>query len=391
MSGAAFDPATDDPRAAADALLADLREASDALDRARDRVDAVGESELRAVADSYEELTTLFDRYEEEVTGDGDFKTFIEFQSQIAAVTEELPEDVRHREVFERVDDLLQQRRLTESDWGKVHSALEPVRDDVARIDDRNEARKQYEDARFAAERRIDALADRIADLESLQRLGDADLDAPTERLRDPIETYNDRVTDAFADFRASASARELLAFVAKTEAYPLVDFESPPADLREYVETHEAGTEPMGQLLEYADYSKSKLDHYVNDPDALKRNVSTQRTYLRRLGPEPLTVNWPPSEAGTLRFRARELTSVVARFADDVEGGEEALVALRDVRELPRETDYERLRDSAQARAQLGPEERDRLASGEVDDELDACRDAKARLEDALDEYPAL
>ncbi|MFC7140937.1 hypothetical protein ACFQMA_14020 [Halosimplex aquaticum] len=391
MSDAAFDPATDDPRAAADALVADLREASEALDRARDRVDAIGESELQAVADTYDDLTTLFDRYEEEVTGDGDFQTFIEFQSQIAAVTEELSEDLRHRDVFERVDELLQQRRLTESDWRKVRSALEPVRDDVARIEDRREARERYEDVRFTVERRIDALADRIADLEDLQRLGDADLEAPTERLRDPIETYNDRVTDAFAAFRQSAGARELLDFVAKTQSYPLVGFESPPDDLREYVETHEAGAEPMGQLLEYADYSKSKLDHYVNDPDALKRNVSTQRTYLRRLGPEPLTVDWPPPEAETLRFRARELTSVVARFADDVEDGEGALVALRTVRELPRETDYERLRDSAQARAQLGSEERDRLASGEVAEELDACRDARARLENALEEYPAL
>jgi len=391
MSDAAFDPVTDDPRTVADDLVAELREADDTLQRARDRVDEVGESDLQEVADAHDDLTTLFDRYEEEVTGDGDFKTFIEFQSQIAAITEELSEDVRHREVFEEVDDLLQQRRLTESDWRKVRSALEPVRADVSRLDDREEARERYEDARFSAERRIDDFADRIADLADLQRLGDADLDAPTERLRDPIEAYNDRVADAFADFRSSASARDLLAFVAKADAYPLVPFESPPADLREYVDTHAAGEESVGQLLEYAEYSKSKLDHYVEDADALKRNVSTQRTYLRRLDDEPLTVDWPPVEAETLRYRARELTSVVARFADRVDEGEAALVALREVRELSRTTDYERLRDSAQARAQLGPEERDRLSSGDVADELAACRDARERLEAALDEYPAL
>jgi len=391
MSDAAFDPATDDARAAADALVEELTDAHDALQRARDRVDAVGEDDLQAVADTYEDLTRLFDRYEEEVTGDGDFQTFIEFQGKIAAVTEELPEDVRRRDVFERVDDLLQQRRLTESDWQKVRSALEPVRDDVDRIEARDEARQRYEDARFTARRRIEALDDRIADLEDLQRLGDADLEAPTERLRDPFEAYNDRVRDAFDEFRRSVSARDLLDLIAKTRAYPLVGFESPPDDLHEYVETHEAGEEPIDQLLEYADYSKSKLDHYVDDPEALKRNVSTRRTYLRRLDAEPLTVNWPPPAAETLRFQVRELTSVVARFADDVEDGEEVLVALRAVRELPRETDYQRLRDSAQARAQLGPEERERLASGDVAEELAACRDGKARLEDALAEYPAL
>jgi len=391
MSDAAFDPATDDPRTVADDLVTELREASQALDRARDRVDEVGASELRAVADAYDDFTTLFDRYEEAVTGDGDFETFIEFQSQIAAITEELSEDVRHREVFEEVDDLLQQRRLTESDWQNVRDALEPVRADIARLDDRDEAHERYADARFAAERRLDDVADRIADLEDLQRLSDADLDAPTERLRDPIETYNDRVTDAFDAFRSAASARDLLAFVAKTEAYPLVPFESPPDDLREYVDAHAAGEESVGQLLEYAEYSKSKLDHYVDDPDALKRNVSTRRTYLRRLDAEPLTVDWPPVEAETLRFRARELTSVLARFADHVDEGEAALVALREVRELPHETEYERLRDSAQARAQLGSEERERVASGEVEEELAACRDARERLDEALDDYPGL
>ena len=391
MSDAAFDPETDDARAAAATLVDDLTDAHDALQRARDRVDAIGEDDLQTVADTYEDLVRLFDRYEAEVTGDGDFQTFIEFQGKIAAITEELPDDVRRRDVFERVDDLLQQRRLTESDWQKVRSALDPVRDDVELIEDRDEARERYSDARFTARRRIGALDDRIAELEDLQRLGDADLEAPTERLRDPIETYNDRVTDAFAEFRSSASAREFLDFVAKAQAFPLVGFESPPEDLRGYVERHDAGAEPIDQLLEYADYSKSKLDHYVSDPEALKRSVSTRRTYLRRLNAEPLTVAWPPVEAATLRFRARELTSVVARFADQVGDGEDVLIALREVRDLPRETDYERLRDSAQARAQLGPEERDRLASGEVAEELAACREGKAMLADALDEYPSL
>ena len=391
MSDAAFDPATDDARAAAEALVDDLTDAHDDLQRARDRVDAIGEADLQTVVDTYEDLTRLFDRYEEEVTGDGDFQTFIEFQGKIAAITEELPEDVRRRDVFERVDDLLQQRRLTESDWQKVRSALEPVREDVDVLEARNEARERYSDARFTARGRIEALAERIGELEDLQRLGDADLEAPTERLREPIEAYNDRVTDAFAEFRSSASARDLLAFVAKTEAFPLVPFESPPEDLRGYVERHEAGEEPIDQLLEYADYSKSKLDHYVSDPDSLKRSVSTRRTYLRRLDAEPLTIAWPPVEAETLRFRVRELTSVVGRFADRVDEGEQVLVALREVRDLPRETDYERLRDSAQARAQLGPEERERLASGEVTEELAACREGKELLEDALAEYPSL
>jgi hypothetical protein len=56
MSDAAQSP-TDDPRAVADDLVADLRDARDALRRARERVDEVGESELREVADAYDDLT----------------------------------------------------------------------------------------------------------------------------------------------------------------------------------------------------------------------------------------------------------------------------------------------------------------------------------------------
>ena len=361
----------------AEALVADLQAARESLRRAHDRVAAVGESELE----------TLTDRYEERVTGDGDFGTFIEFQGKVAEFTEGLPEELRRRDVFEGVDDLLQQRRLTESDWRRVRERLEPVREDVGRLDERREAREDYREARRAVERRRDELAERVAGLERLQRLGEADLDAPTERLRDHVERYNDRVTSAFDEFTDEAGARTVLAWLAKTEAYPLVDFRSPPEDLREYVETHEPGTEPIPELLQYAEYSRSKLDHYVADPDALKRNVATHRTFLRRLNADPLTVAWPPPPADLLAYRCRELESVVARFVED--GESDPLVALREVRALPRETDYGHLRESARARAQLGADERERLASGAVRAELETARAERERLDEALDEHP--
>ena len=399
MSDAARPAATDAPDA--ETLVADLETAREDLDRARDRVAAVGEAELETLADRYDELTALFDRYEERVTGDGDFQTFIEFQGKVAEFTEELPADLRRREVFEDVDDLLQQRRLTESDWQRVRETLAPVREDVDRLDEREAARERYREARSAVQRRRRDLTDRIDDLERLQRLGAADLDAPTERLRDPIERYNDRVTAAFETFTNDAGARTVLDFLAATEYYPLVGFRTAPADLREYVDTHDPGTEPIPQLLEYAEYSRSKLDHYVDDADALKRNVATHRTFFRRLEAEPLTVSWPPPEADVLRYRARELESVVARFVGGLEstpetdegvtGGEnDPLVALREVRALPRETDYEHLRESAQARTQLGAEERERLASGAVDADLERSREARDRLDEALETYPA-
>jgi hypothetical protein len=387
------DAAHSDPpeRPEADALVADLANAHREYERARDRVEAVGEATLDTLADQHGELTSLFDRYEERVTGDGNFQTFIEFQGKVAAFTEELPDDARHRDVFEDVDELLQQRRLTESDWERVRERLEPIRRDVDRLSEREAARERYADARYAVRSRRDALEDRAADLERLQRLGDADLAAPTERLREPIESYNERVTAAFETFTREASARTVLAVLRKTEAYPLVEFRSPPASLREYVAEAEPGSEPIPTLLEYADYSRSKLAHYVEDPTALKQEVSTHRTYLRRLDASPLQIEWPPPEGDLLRYRCRELTSVVGRIADvdPVSTAEPAMIALRTVRDLPRETDYERLRTSAVARDQLTDEERDRLASGAVEEELAAVRDVTARLADALEEFP--
>ncbi|MFT4882241.1 MAG: hypothetical protein ACI9HI_002263, partial [Salinirussus sp.] len=246
------------------------------------------------------------------------------------------------------------------------------------------DAHSAYRSARTRVRRRRRELADRVADLERLRDLGEADLDAPTERLREPIEAYNEQVRAAFERRRREASARDVLATLADLSAIPMVPYEAPPTDLHTYVRDHEAGTEPVGQLLEYADYSRSKLAHYVADPDALKRAVATRRTYLRRLDAGPLTVDWPPPEAGVLRYRCRELTGAVNRVAPD------AVAALRAVRKLPRETDYGRLRTAAVARAELSPEERERVRSGAVETGLERAREQRARLGEALETYPS-
>jgi len=375
---------SEDDLAAVDGLLDDLSRAASAYENACDRVDDAGEDRVERLAEHYDELTELFDRYEEEATGDGDFRTFIEFQEAMATFIERLPEELPQRERFEEVDDVMQQRRLTEKDFARAREIIGPVADDVGLLEERRATRSRYRDLRKRARSRGRSLDERIAELEDLRALGAADLDAPVERLREPIDAYDDAVTEAFAAFKREASARDVLAFVERTSAFPLVGFRDPPADLVEYVESTPPGTEPIPQLLEYAEYSASKLSHYVDDGDALKRAVSTNQTYLRRLDAEPLTIGWPPPDADVLRWRVRELMQVAGRFADD-----DVLVALRRVRSLPDETDYERLRQSARARSQLTDRERERLASGAVADELARARDARERLTDRLEDLP--
>ena len=363
-----------------------LRDAATRRRQARERVEAAGESRLRRCRELYRELLDLLDRYEETATGSGNFQAYTEFEGRVASLTDDLDDDLPEKETFEAVDDHLQQRRLSEADFETARRQLEPVGDAVGRLDEWEAAREDYTEARRTARRRLQDLHDRIDELERLQRLGDADIEAPVERLSDPIDAYDDAVAEAFDAFRSSAPAREVLATVAQADSFPLVPFESPPAQLRDYVESHEAGTEPIPQLLEYADYSASKLDHYVADTAALKRAVGSRRTYLRTLDAEPLTVGWPPPPADHLPWLAREYRSVLSTFADD-----DVVATLRTVRDLARREDYDRLRESALARAELTADERERLASGAVGEELSAAREERADIEDALDEHESL
>jgi hypothetical protein len=361
-----------------------LREAAASRERERTAVESVGEQRLRTLREHRDELVRLLDGYEDRATGDGDFQAFIEFQEKIAGFTETLPEDLPGRETFEEIDDVLQRRRLRQKEFDRARELIDRIDGTIQPLAEWEAARDEHQRARRAVREELASVEAHVEDLERLEGLGEADLEAPVEGLRDPIETYNDAVRDAFASFRDERPAREALAFLETTGAYPLVPFEPPPADIREYVAEAAVGTEPIPQLLSYADHSRSKLDHYVADAPRFQRVVGGRRTYLARLSADPLTVDWPPPAAGTLRFRCEELVSVVDRFAD------EPLGPLRDLRALARRPDYDRLRDSAWAKAALSADERRRIEAGDVSAELRAAREKRTRLEAALEEHPA-
>ncbi|MFH5800327.1 hypothetical protein [Haladaptatus sp. CMAA 1911] len=364
--------------------LSELRDADEECREANAAVAEYGEESIRAVSDAYDRATRLFDRYEHRATGTGDFEAFVQFQGQFADLVENLPDDLPAREAFERAETAIDKRRLSERDFEKGRSALSPAEEIVSLSGERNEARKRYRNARHSVSQRVTELEERIAHLERLRELGDADLDAPTELLREPIDAANDAITDAFESFTHDANARELMEFLAATEHYPLIEFQSPPDELRTYLRDSDAGDLTLPELLEYAHYSRSKLDHYVADPAALKRAVATNETYLDRLGPEPLTIDWPPAAANELRWWCEEAIRVADRFAPP-----EAIAQLREVEQRTRDDEFERLRTAAEARSELTDDERERLARGDVTDELERVRERKDTLTDALDTYP--
>lgn len=364
--------------------IAELEAADDAYRDAVDAVEELGEDQLQTVADAHDRFARLLSQYEDTATGSGNFDAFVEFQDRVETLVDRLPDDLPARDAFERAGEVLEQRRLSTADFDQARSALDPAADLAGHLDERTAARNQYRDARRAVVERRRTVNDRIDHLESLRAYADTDLESSVDSLHDPIATYDDAVREAFTDYRNTTAARTVLDFLDATTAYPLVEFQQPPEPLRKYLASDPAGNETIPTLLEYADYSPSKLDYYVDDPREFRRHVGTNRTYLTGIDADPLEVGWPPPTADDLRWLARELIAVVDRFAPD-----SVVRALHDIRRLTHDPEYDRLRETALAKENLTDEEREQLKSGAVARELDQLREERARLDDVLSRYP--
>ena len=383
MSERARSPRTDAEESDEETALERLEAARERLERIEADVDDHGGEAVEEAADAYRTATKLLEDYVDRATGTGreNFKAYVQLEGQFAALVGNLPDDLRDRAAFENALDAIDKRRLSESDFEAAHRALEPATQYADLIDERDAARDELSEARKAASMRIRTIDDEIDERERLLELANADLEAPVERLREPIEAYDAAIREAFADYRLEAAAREVFDLLERSRWYPFVGYERPPDDLREYVDESPDGEHSIPELLEYAEYSRSKLTHLVADADALKRRVATQRTYLDGIDADPLTIGWPPESAGVLRRKTREYRPFVERVGD-----EETVAALREVRELTFDPDYDRLQTAAQAVDQLTPAERERLADGQIAEELEDLRTERERLETALE-----
>ena len=367
----------DDPAQARERLETAYRR----LREARAAVEDIGETRLEALDAAVYEADSLLTQYEESATGTGDFGAYLRFRGDISALVEDLPDDLPERDAFERVDDIVDKRRLSVDDFSAARSALKEARRLRERLNEREAAEDAYRDARRAADRQISELESQIEDLDRTIALGEADFDAPIEILQTPITSYNHAVRDAVRELLATAPAPVVLDLFAMSDRYPLVDMPSPPEALQQYVE-QETPSLTVHELIEFAGYSRSKLAHYVDDPAAFAAAVATERSYLESIDEEPFTIAWPPPPATHLRWYVRELISVVGRFADD-----EVIALLRDIRSVTLdEARYTRLRTSAIAQSELTDNEHDQLRRGEIQANRDALTAAKERLEAALD-----
>lgn len=367
-------------------LIEDLEQADAAYREADDAVQAIGEQDLKELEKVVDEFKDLLATYVETASGSGRevFQEYVDFQGEIATFEDRLPEDLPERDVFSEAVDYLDQRRLSESDFERARSIISPAVDLTARLDERIEARNRYRDVRHALSDKLRELDRELNDLDRILKFEAIDLDASVEDLREPIETYNTAIREAFTDYKRTAEASSVLALVETTRSFPLASFQPPPDNLTEYLATHEPGEEPIATLLEWTDYTRSKLAHFVDDPGQFQAHVGANRTYLDRLSGDPLTITWPPRPADELRWRVKELIAVVDRFAPP-----ETVESLHAVRALTRQSDFESLRKTAVAEAELTPTEKDQLQTGAIHEKRDRLQDQRDRIAEALDSFP--
>lgn len=380
-AGAATEASDADPVAEAGEAAATLRERYDELRRLEGRIADLGRERVEAAADTYRRAHRVLDQYEEDAVGSGDFEAYVRFEGEFANAVD-VDDDALASDAFAAADEAVDKKRLSESDFEAAREALEPAEEYLDLLSDRDEAVDDYRIARKDAREAKKRLAARLDELREVADMADADLDADVDRLREPVETYNEAVRESFDDFFKSASARDVFAFLDRADATPFVDVDVPPTDLSDYVAEYEAGEEPLPTLLEYADYSNSKLEHYVDDPGALRTAVAVHRTYIERLDGEPLTLDWPPAAGDELAYEIDELIPLVSRVAAD-----ETVATLRAVRDLARDGEYERLRRAAEVRDALDEPELELVRTGAVDDRVREAERTLEIVEDVLAE----
>ena len=371
----------DDPVRDAGAAAATLRERYDELARIEARIAEIGRDRIEAAADTYRQAHRVLDQYEDDAVGTGDFGSYVQFRGEFGEAVD-VDDDALAADAFAAADEAVDKRRLAEADFAAAREALEPAGEYVDLLTDRDDALDEYRAARKKAREARKGLDARLDELREVAEMADADLDADVEAVRAPVESYNDAIREEFTDFYQSASARDVFAFLDRADGTPFVDADVPPTDLREYVDEYEAGEEPLPTLLEYADYSNSKLEHYVDDPGALRTAVAVHRTYVERLDAEPLTLDWPPAAGDELAYEIDELIPLVSRVA-----GDETVATLRSVRELARDEAYARRRRAAVVRDGLDEPELDLIRTGEIDDRLRTAERTAAIAEDVFAE----
>lgn len=365
-------------------LLDRLERVSERFEELRTALAPYRNEEIEELAEHLRELDRILDTYETRATESGDFGGYVAFRSTIDQFVDGLPGGLPEREKFEAMGERVDKRRLSTRDFDEARALVNPARELVETYENWQSATKELRNRRTEVRKAIADIEETIDEHDRMLGLRELDLDAPIKDIREPIQTYNEAVTEAFESHLRETTAADVLELFEHTKRYPLVDAPRPPDELYRYV-TEATPELTVHDLLEYADFSISKLTHYVDDPSAFRAAVATELTYLNRLNATPFRIDWPPLPAEQLRWRLRELRPVVNRFADDA-----VIDHLRRVESLTRDEErFDWLREIAMARESISEEDRKRLESGEIERRRSRLESSRDRLHAALAETP--
>lgn len=357
----------------------DLDEAIQELTQKRRTLREEGIEEVREARGLYHELQRYIDRYREPATGHGDFESYIEFQSVLAEIEEQLDGGVYGERGFRDAIQRFESRTLREKHFRRAENDLQGVRETVEVLERVEEIEDELRSERGRLGKRRKELEREIDDLERGIREASEAPDADASRLESLLDSYNEAVEREYESWLSSAAAREVVGHVYRASGMPLIEAEGVDRSTVEALEVSEVGDESVERLLELAEYSDSKLQHYVDDPTRFRSELPT--AWFRVADAEPYKLS-PDMQEGVVERLVPELVRVVSEFAS-----ERTIEVLREIGDLARCGRYSGMRRALMARQTTGGVDAESLQEEKqgMERELDQVRDDLERIDEAL------
>lgn len=347
------------------------------------RIEELGPGRLDRVEFLLSELKGLVREYEDK---DRTFKTHRSLRMTLDRLARRIQKSYENEEIGEEVEHF--DKALVHArdwHWKDTRRALEPLEEIAGLRDERNRVEKEIRRQKKARRKKRRELEERARRLRSLR---DTRLDPGAEEyihsIQERLDRVNERIVGVLDALVSNAPTREVIRLLGDVGIRPELGLPRAPdkSGLMGFLGSHPVGNEPIYRVLEYADYSDSRLSHYVDRPREFKDAMSANLAYLekitdiRRLAPK-LQVE----PGGMLARRLSALTSLVSRAGSLVEKDTSGLV--QELREMRREVlsgEYARHFSSYRRIQRLSQEERRLVEAGAVEDEL---AEVERRLED--------
>lgn len=317
------------------------------LEESRRAVDVAGRREVEAARSIYNRLSNYIDRYEEPAKGHGDFESYLEFQSVLAEIEEELSDDVYGKEAFENALGRFESRTLRAKHFERAKNDLKEVQDVVESLEREEHLVDELETETGRLRKRRREIENELQDLDERISHAKEATNVEYQELKELVEKYNQRVEEEFRSYISSASAVDVARLARKLSNMPLLPTPAIEDGAVDVLESPGVKDESVDRVLEYAGYSNSKLEHYVDRPEEFRKKVPEAWFRTADAGPFKLSLD---EREGVVERKIPELVRVISIFS-----GEETVRVLRKIGDLARKGEYSELRSAHKADQRSG------------------------------------